>query len=99
MSQSGSHSEGRLAGFGVRHPRLVATALVGARFLAESGTPPTLDRPYVLVVPFGVSDNATEYHRTFADQLTREVIDSLRKISGLRTVPQASAFRFRNDRA
>jgi len=49
-------------------------------------------------VPFGVSDNATEYHRTFADQVTREVVDNLRKISGLRTVPQASAFHFRNDK-
>lgn len=78
---------------------LVPAALVGARFLADPGVRPSLDRPYVLVVPFGVSDNATEYHRAFADQLTREVIDSLRKISGLRTVPQASAFQFRNDKS
>ena len=49
-------------------------------------------------MPFGVSDNATEYHRTFADQVTREVVDNLRKISGLRTVPHASAFHFRNDK-
>lgn len=55
-------------------------------------------RPYMLVVPFGVSDNATLAHRTFADQLTREVIDNLRKISGLRAVPQASAFQFRDDK-
>jgi TolB-like protein/Tfp pilus assembly protein PilF len=60
--------------------------------------PPEPGRPYILVVPFGVSDNATEYHRTFADQLTREVVDNLRKISGLRTVPHASAFHFRNDK-
>lgn len=56
-------------------------------------------RPYMLVVPFGVSDNATAEHRTFADQLTREVIDNLRKISGLRAVPQASAFQFREDKS
>jgi len=77
---------------------LIAMALFGARFIAAPPTPPEPGRPYILVVPFGVSGNATEYHRTFADQLTREVIDSLRKVSGLRTVPQASAFQLRNDR-
>ena len=77
---------------------LMAILLVGARFLLAPSAPPELDRPYLLVVPFGVSDNATEYHRTFADQVTREVVDNLRKISGLRTVPHASAFHFRNDK-
>ncbi len=77
---------------------LIAMALFGARFIVARPTPPEPGRPYLLVVPFGVSGNATEYHRTFADQLTREVIDSLRKVSGLKTVPQASAFQFRNDR-
>lgn len=77
---------------------LIPMALFGARFLVATPAPPEPGRPYVLVVPFGVSDNATEYHRTFADQLTREVIDSLRKVSGLKTVPQASAFQFRDDR-
>jgi DNA-binding winged helix-turn-helix (wHTH) protein/TolB-like protein len=77
---------------------LMAVVLVGARFLMAPSAPPELDRPYLLVVPFGVSDNATEYHRTFADQVTREVVDNLRKISGLRTVPHASAFHFRTDK-
>jgi len=77
---------------------LMAVLLIGARFLMAPSAPPELDRPYLLVVPFGVSDNATEYHRTFADQVTREVVDNLRKISGLRTVPHASAFHFRNDK-
>jgi DNA-binding winged helix-turn-helix (wHTH) protein/TolB-like protein/tetratricopeptide (TPR) repeat protein len=77
---------------------LVAVLLVGARFLVAPSVPPELDRPYLLVVPFGVSENATEYHQTFADQVTREVVDNLRKISGLRTVPHASAFHFRNDK-
>jgi DNA-binding winged helix-turn-helix (wHTH) protein/tetratricopeptide (TPR) repeat protein/TolB-like protein len=77
---------------------LMAVLLVGARFLMAPSAPPELDRPYLLVVPFGVSDNATEYHRTFADQVTREVVDNLRKISGLRTVPHASAFHFRTDK-
>ncbi|MEY2919285.1 MAG: hypothetical protein RL261_590 [Pseudomonadota bacterium] len=77
---------------------LMAVVFLGARSLNAPSAPPELDRPYLLVVPFGVSDNATEYHRTFADQVTREVVDNLRKISGLRTVPHASAFHFRNDK-
>jgi DNA-binding winged helix-turn-helix (wHTH) protein/TolB-like protein/Tfp pilus assembly protein PilF len=77
---------------------LMAGLFLGARVLNTPSAPPELDRPYLLVVPFGVSDNATEYHRTFADQVTREVVDNLRKISGLRTVPHASAFHFRNDK-
>jgi DNA-binding winged helix-turn-helix (wHTH) protein/TolB-like protein/Tfp pilus assembly protein PilF len=85
-------------------PALVVTLLLaglflGARYLNGPSVPPELDRPYLLVVPFGVSENATEYHRTFADQVTREVVDNLRKISGLRTVPHASAFHFRGDKS
>jgi DNA-binding winged helix-turn-helix (wHTH) protein len=63
---------------------LVPMALFGSRFLMAPAVEPESGRPHILVVPFGVSDNATEYHRTFADQLTREVIDNMRKISGLR---------------
>ena len=77
---------------------LVPVLFFGARFLTAASVPTEAGRPYILVVPFGVSDNATEYHRTFADQVTREVVDNLRKISGLRTVPHASAFHFRSDK-
>ncbi|NJD32582.1 MAG: transcriptional regulator, partial [Gammaproteobacteria bacterium] len=77
---------------------LVPVLFFGARFLDVPSEQPEPSRPYILVVPFGVSDNATEYHRTFADQVTREVVDNLRKISGLRTVPHASAFHFRNNK-
>ena len=78
---------------------LLAFALFfGARFLDAPAVQPEPGRPYLLVVPFGVSENATEYHRTFADQVTREVVDNLRKISGLRTVPHASVFHFRTDK-
>ncbi len=77
---------------------LVPSALFGWRFLNTPATPPESARPYLLAVPFGVSANATQDHKTFADQLTREVIDNLRKISGLRVVPQPSAFAFRNDK-
>jgi class 3 adenylate cyclase/TolB-like protein/tetratricopeptide (TPR) repeat protein len=55
--------------------------------------------PYVLVVPFEVSGNAPEAWGPFADQVTREVIRNLRKISGLRVVPTASAFTFKGNKA
>ncbi|MCW5572698.1 MAG: winged helix-turn-helix domain-containing protein [Steroidobacteraceae bacterium] len=77
---------------------LLPAAFLGWRFLVATPQAPASGRPYLLAVPFGVSDNATQVHRTFADQLTREVIDNLRKISGLRAVPQASAFEFRKDK-
>jgi DNA-binding winged helix-turn-helix (wHTH) protein/tetratricopeptide (TPR) repeat protein len=77
---------------------LVAGLLLGTRLLNAPSPPAELDRPYLLVVPFGVSANATEYHRAFADQVTREVVDNLRKLSGLRTVPYASVSHFRTDK-
>jgi DNA-binding winged helix-turn-helix (wHTH) protein/TolB-like protein/Tfp pilus assembly protein PilF len=78
---------------------LLLVAAWGLRDVLRPAPELAADRPYVLVVPFGVSENATAYHRAFADQVTREVIANLRKISGLRTVPQATAFHFRNDKS
>jgi DNA-binding winged helix-turn-helix (wHTH) protein/TolB-like protein len=78
---------------------LIPALILGTRFLSGPSTRLEPGRPYILVVPFGVSANANEYHRTFADQVTREVVDNLRKISGLRTVPHASAFHFRTDKS
>ncbi|HKU13870.1 MAG TPA: winged helix-turn-helix domain-containing protein [Steroidobacteraceae bacterium] len=54
--------------------------------------------PYVVVVPFDVSGDAPEAWRPFADQVTREVIRNLRKISGLRVVPTPSAFTFKDNK-
>lgn len=51
-------------------------------------------KPYVLVVPFDVSTTDVGKWRPFADQVTREVIRNLRKVSGLRIVPAPSAFAF-----
>ena len=59
---------------------------------------PGADAPYVVVVPFDVSADAPEAWRPFADQVTRELIRNLRKISGLRVVPTASAFTFKDDK-
>ena len=78
---------------------LMAVALLGWMIGGHSAAPPGSARPYLLVVPFSVSANASQDHQTFADQLTREVINNLRKISGIRVVPQASAFEFRKNKA
>lgn len=77
---------------------LIPLAFLVWRLISVSDEAPDSGRPYLLAVPFGVSDNATREHVTFADQLTREVIGNLRKISGLRAVPQATAFQFRADK-
>ena len=49
--------------------------------------------------PFDVSGDAPEAWRPLADQVTREVIRNLRKISGLRVVPTPSAFTFKDNKA
>jgi DNA-binding winged helix-turn-helix (wHTH) protein/TolB-like protein/Tfp pilus assembly protein PilF len=73
---------------------LVGLAVIW-RSLAPPGAAPGSDLPYVLVVPFDVSGPAPERWAPFADQVTREVIGNLRKISGLRVVPTPSAFTFK----
>jgi len=57
------------------------------------------DVPYLVVVPFDVSADAPQAWRPFADQMTREVIRNLRKISGLRVVPAVSAFTFKDNKS
>jgi DNA-binding winged helix-turn-helix (wHTH) protein/TolB-like protein/tetratricopeptide (TPR) repeat protein len=78
---------------------LVAGALFGWKYIAPSQAPPASGSPYVLVVPFDVSADAPETWRPFADQVTRQVIRNLRKISGLRVVPTTSAFAFKGDKS
>ena len=55
-------------------------------------------RPYLLVLPFDVSGGDTAQWQPFADQVTREIIRNLRKISGLRVVPPPSAFTFKGNK-
>jgi len=55
-------------------------------------------RPYLLVLPFGVSGGDQTRWEPFADQVTREIIRKLRKISGLRVVPPPSAFTFKGNK-
>lgn len=51
--------------------------------------------PYILVVPFSVSSGEQTKWEPFADQTTRELIQGLRKISGIRVVPPPSSFTFK----
>jgi DNA-binding winged helix-turn-helix (wHTH) protein/TolB-like protein/tetratricopeptide (TPR) repeat protein len=78
---------------------LLLVALLGWYTFASFQAPPAADLPYVLVVPFDVSGDHPEAWRPFADQVTREVIRNLRKISGLRVVPTLSAFTFKDNKA
>jgi DNA-binding winged helix-turn-helix (wHTH) protein/TolB-like protein/Tfp pilus assembly protein PilF len=78
---------------------LLFVALLGWQSFRSFQARPASDVPYVLVVPFDVSGDAPETWRPFADQVTREVIRNLRKISGLRVVPATSAFTFKDNKA
>lgn len=55
-------------------------------------------RPYILVVPFDVSGAEQQKWLPFAEQITREVIRDLRKISSLNVVPTSSAFTFKQNK-
>ena len=78
---------------------LLLAAILGWGAFASLKERPTAESPYVVVVPFDVSADAPETWRPFADQVTREVIRDLSKISGLRVVPALSAFTFKDNKA
>jgi DNA-binding winged helix-turn-helix (wHTH) protein/TolB-like protein len=78
---------------------VLVAALLGWRIFASlQAGKPDAGSPYVVVVPFDVSGDASEAWRPFADQVTRELILNLRKISGLRVVPAPSAFTFKENK-
>lgn len=85
-----------------RMPLAIAASLfavlIGWRAVAWLQAPPEIELPYVVVVPFDASGAAPEAWQPFADQVTRELIRNLRKISGLRVVPTLSAFTFKDDK-
>ena len=56
------------------------------------------ERPYILVVPFDISGPDQQKWQRFAEQMTREVIRDLRKISSLNVVPTSSAFTFKQNK-
>lgn len=71
----------------------------GYQLIAGVMAIPDAHTPYVVVVPFDVSGDAPDTWRPFADQVTRELIRNLRKISGLRVLPAPSAFTFKENKA
>ena len=76
-----------------------AAAIFGGSYFKPQPAPPRSELPYVLVVPFDVSGDAPDTWRPFADQMTRQMIRNLRKISGLRVIPPSSAFAFKDNKA
>ena len=79
---------------------VLLAALLGWRIFASlQAAGPVAHLPYMVVVPFDVSGDAPDAWRPFADQVTRELIRNLRKISGLRVVPAPSAFTFKENKA
>ena len=54
--------------------------------------------PNIIVVPFSIASNNTERWEAFSDQITRELIQDLRKISGLTVVPPPSSFTFKENK-
>lgn len=57
-----------------------------------------LSLPHLLVVPFSVSSHNDIALVPFADQVTRELIQGLRKISGVSIVPPPSSFTFKGNK-
>lgn len=54
--------------------------------------------PYVVVVPFSVVSNDPVIWEPFTDQITRELIQGLRKVSGIKVVPPPSSFTFKTNK-
>jgi DNA-binding winged helix-turn-helix (wHTH) protein/TolB-like protein/Tfp pilus assembly protein PilF len=77
---------------------VLVAALAGWYFFALPPAESKSTSPYLVVVPFDVSGEASATWRPFADQVTRELILNLRKISGLRVVPATSAFAFKDNK-
>ena len=74
---------------------LMAAGSTWSILTSEKSSP---DRPYLLVVPFSLSSNNPDAWEPFADQITRELIQSLRKISGVQVVPPPSSFTFKSNK-
>ncbi|MEP4889042.1 MAG: winged helix-turn-helix domain-containing protein [Aliiglaciecola sp.] len=74
--------------------------LVTVIFLWKVNTSTTKENapPYVLVLPLSVSSAHSVKWEPFADQITRELIQGLRKISGITIVPPPSSFAFKENK-
>lgn len=76
---------------------LIFLSCIGLWALLTS-QPSQPSRPYILVVPFEISATDKEAWQPFAEQITREVIRELRKISALNVIPSSSAFVFKQNK-
>lgn len=76
---------------------LIVILILGLFYYQESNKPKPLS-PYLLVVPFSVSSQNVADLEPFADQITRELIQSLRKVSGIKIIPPPSSFIFKNNK-
>ncbi|MCL1067069.1 winged helix-turn-helix domain-containing protein [Shewanella olleyana] len=59
---------------------------------------PILTQPYLLILPISVSSRTPEKWEPFAEQITRELIQGLRKVPHISTVPPPTAFTFKNNK-
>ncbi len=55
------------------------------------------ERPYILVTPFELTGLKSEKWQPFANQMTKDVIRNLRKISGLHVIPSSSDLTFKGN--
>ncbi|WP_286270434.1 winged helix-turn-helix domain-containing protein [Thalassotalea hakodatensis] len=77
---------------------LLLTAIISALWFYNTTKTPKELPPYLLVVPFSVSSLHNANLAPFADQITRELIQGLRKVSGIKIVPPPSSFIFKNNK-
>jgi DNA-binding winged helix-turn-helix (wHTH) protein/TolB-like protein/tetratricopeptide (TPR) repeat protein len=73
---------------------LVAVALFSGRQFATPDAPTDPARTWLLVVPLDVYGQQPEDSQLWANQITRELIDNLKQISGLQTKERATSFEF-----
>lgn len=74
---------------------LMISAVIWLVFLTKEKE---VNTPYLLVVPFSISSPNTGKWQAFSDQMTRELIQDLRKISGLKLVPPPSSFTYKSNK-
>ncbi|MDG1752098.1 MAG: winged helix-turn-helix domain-containing protein [Thalassotalea sp.] len=72
---------------------IVLAFFIGSIFKSKSDV-----QPYIVVVPFSVSSEQPDKLLPLADQITRELIQGLRKVSGLKVVPPPSSFTFKENK-
>ncbi|MFS1439799.1 winged helix-turn-helix domain-containing protein [Shewanella sp. 10N.286.48.A6] len=73
--------------------------IVSGIYYQSAPSTAVIKQPYLLITPMSVSSNDVSQWQPFADQITRELIQDLRKVSGIKVVPPPSAFTFKLNKA